>query len=167
VSDLGSAPVPPLQPDDHVRGPERGPLVFFYGDFACPRCAVAHLRLADVPVRRVFRHFALRAKHPRAQPLAAAAEAAASQGEFWAFHDACYADQGRLDDPHLWERVRELRMDLVRFDADRHGEGAKARVMRDVRDGVRCGIVSTPTLVIDGVLYPGPPSAELLAALPR
>ena len=41
--------------------------------------------------------------------LAQAAEAAARQGAFWAFHDALYADQGRIDDPHLWARVRGAR----------------------------------------------------------
>ena len=41
MSDLRSAPVPPLRDDDHVRGgDDGGPLVVFYGDFACPRCAV-------------------------------------------------------------------------------------------------------------------------------
>ena len=43
--DLTSAPVPALAPDDHVRGPADAPLIVMYADFACPHCAVAHLRL--------------------------------------------------------------------------------------------------------------------------
>jgi protein-disulfide isomerase len=157
---LRSAPIPELRADDHVRGD--GPLVVFYGDFACPRCVLAHSRLQERPVRRVFRHFALRAKHPRALALAQAAEAAALQGAFWAFHDSLYADPGRLDDPHLWERAGALGLDVERFDADRRSEAVAARVTRDVREAMRAGIVTTPTLVIDGVLHPGPDGASAL-----
>ncbi len=141
--ELTSAPVPPLRDDDHVRG--EGELVAMYADFTCPRCAVAARDLADRRV--VFRHFALKAKHPRAVALAHAAEAAACQGAFWAFHDALYADQGRVDDPHLWARVERLGLDLDRFEADRRSDAVAARVARDVQDGLRAGVTVTPTLV--------------------
>ena len=165
MTDLRSAPVPPLREDDHVRGAGEAPLVFFYGDFACPHCAVAHTRLVDQPVRVAFRHFALRAKHPRTVPLAQAAEAAALQDGFWPLHDSLYADQGRLDDPHLWTRVRDLGLDVDRFDADRRAPATAERVARDVREAMRAGIVTTPTLVVGGELHPGVPSAAWIAAL--
>ena len=152
--------MPGLRPDDHVRGPEGAPLLFFYADFTCPFCAVAHERLKGAPVRVVFRHFALKAKHPRAVPLALAAEAAAAQGAFWPFHDALYADQGRIDDPHLWARVTELGLDVERFDHDRRAEAAAERVRRDTREALRGGATATPTLVTeDGELTSGPPPA--------
>jgi protein-disulfide isomerase len=145
MSDLASAPPPALREDDHVRGPEDGALVVVYADFTCPHCAVARAWLESVPVRTVFRHFALKAKHRRAVPLALAAEAAAAQGAFWPFHDALYDDQGRIDDPHLWARAQALGLDLARFDADRHGPEAAARVRRDVREGLAAGVAETPT----------------------
>jgi protein-disulfide isomerase len=146
MSDLRSAPVPPLRDDDHVRGPEGARLVIFYGDFACPRCAVEALRLRAVGAHVVFRHFALKAKHARAVPLALAAEAAARQGAFWAFHDALYEDQGRIDDPHLWARCEALGLDVERFQADRRDPAVAERVRRDVRDALRAGATTTPTL---------------------
>ena len=155
MTDLTSAPVPPLRGDDHVRG-AGDPLVLFYGDFACPRCAVAHGRLQRLPVRVAFRHFALKAKHPRALALAHAVEAAAAQGAFWELCDALYADQGRLEDPHLWARCEALGLDLERFDADRRGPAVAARVRRDVTDALRAGATGTPTVWI------GPDDAELL-----
>ena len=146
MTDLRSAPVPGLHADDHVRGGPDAPLVLFYADFACPRCAVAHERLREAGVRVAFRHFALKAKHPRAVALAHAAEAAAAQDAFWAFADALYADQGRLEDPHLWARCEALGLDLDRFEADRRGEAAAERVARDVRDALKAGATATPTL---------------------
>jgi protein-disulfide isomerase len=164
---MTSAPVPPLDADDHVRGPEGAPLLVMYGDFSCPYCAMAAARMQDRDLRVAFRHFALKAKHPRAPALAAAAEAAALQGRFWEFHDALYAEPGRTDDPHLWARAEHLGLDVERFDADRRGEAAAARVTRDVRGAMRAGVAASPTLVSDGVLHPGPPEHEWLSNLHR
>jgi protein-disulfide isomerase len=150
MTDLRSAAVPALRADDHVRGPDDAPLVLFYGDFACPKCAVAHERLRDAPVRVAFRHFALKAKHPRALALAHAAEAAGAQDRFWALCDSLYADQGRLEDPHLWERCQALGLDLERFEHDRRSEAVAERVKRDVRDALRAGATGTPTVWIAG-----------------
>jgi protein-disulfide isomerase len=165
MTDLSSAPVPDVRAEDHVRGRTAAPALFVYGDFACPRCVVAHERLRGEPVRVVFRHFALRAKHPRAVALACAAEAAGAQGAFWAMHDALYADPGRIDDPHVWQRVEDLGLDLARFEADRRSDLVASRVARDVRDALRAGATATPTLFFDGEAHPGPPDAPLLARL--
>lgn len=163
--DLTSAPVPPLTADDHVRGDPDAPLAVMYADFACPHCAVAHLRLQAASLRVVFRHLALRAKHPRAPVLAAAAEAAALQGAFWPMHDALYADQGRTDDPHLWARAEQLGLDLDRFEEDRRSEPVLQRVKRDVRAALRAGAATTPTLWIAGERHDGAPSTAILNAV--
>ncbi len=148
-----------------MRGPHDAPVVLLYADFSCPRCAVAWARLRAAEVRVVFRHFALQAKHPRAVPLAIAAEAAGRQGAFWELHDRLYADQGRQDDPHLWEHVRALGLDLGRFEADRRDPGLAQRVGADVRDALRGGVTATPSLFLAGTLHAGAPDAEWLAAL--
>jgi protein-disulfide isomerase len=146
VTDLRSAPVPPLRDDDHVRGPDGAPLVLFYADFTCPRCAVQALRLRDEATRVVFRHFALKTRHPRSVPVALAAEAAARQGAFWEFHDSLYEDQGLIDDPHLWARINGLGLDLDRFEDDRRDPAIAERVRRDVRDALKAGATTTPAL---------------------
>ena len=161
---LRSAPPPQPGDDDHLRG-EGAVLVVEYGDYECPYCAKADMMLADLPVRRLFRHFPVVSKHPRAQVLACAAEAAALQGRFWEMHDSLFGDQGRLDDPHLWERARTLGMDIDRFQADRRSEAVAERVRRDFRAGIRAGVVTTPTLFVDGVAHPGVPDAGLLSRL--
>src|SRR3954469_12433548 len=161
---LTSAPPPPPGPDDHVRG-EGSVVVLEYGDYECPYCARTDLLLNGLAVTRVFRHFPVVSKHPRARVLAHAVEAAALQGAFWEMHDSLFGDQGRLDDPHLWERARRLGLDVDRFDADRRSDAVAARVERDFRSGVRAGVVSTPTLFVDGVQHQGVPGAAVLDRL--
>jgi protein-disulfide isomerase len=139
--------------------------VIEYGDYECPYCAKTDRLLAELPIRRVFRHFPVPSKHPRARTLALAAEAASLQGRFWEMHDSLFADQGHLDDPHLWERARALGLDLGRFQADRRSPEAEERVTRDFRSGVRAGVMSTPTLFVDGEAFPGVPGPELLERL--
>jgi protein-disulfide isomerase len=161
---LGSAALPPVGADDHVRG-EGQVVVVEYGDYECPYCAKTDRLIAELPIKRVFRHFPVVSKHPRAQVLACAAEAAALQGRFWEMHDSLFADQGHLDPPHLWKRCRELGIDLERFEADRRSDAVAERVRRDFRSGIRAGVTTTPTLWVEGQAHAGVPGEELLALL--
>jgi protein-disulfide isomerase len=144
VSELGSAPVPEPADADHRRG--AGPVTIVYADFECPYCAALELRLRDLALEIVFRHFPVRSSHPRAWPAACAAEAAGRQGHFWEMHDLLFADQARLEDPHLWDRAQRLGLDLERFDADRRSDEVREHVKRDFRSGVRAGVVTTPSV---------------------
>lgn len=155
MTELGSAPVPEVGPDDHVRGPAEAPVLIEYGDFECPYCAATSARLAHASYRLVFRHFPVRSSHPRAWAAACAAEAAGLQGRFWAMHDLLFADQGRLEDPHLWQRARELGLDLEQFETDRRSPEVETRVKRDFQSGVRAGVVTTPTVFVDGQMHAG------------
>ncbi|MGH2745893.1 MAG: DsbA family protein [Thermoleophilaceae bacterium] len=137
-------------------------MVLEYADLECPYCARAHLILKELPVQRVFRHFPVVSKHPRARVLAAAAEAAGLQGRFWEMHDSLLEDQGHLDDPHLWERAGGLGLDLDRFEADRRSDPVAERVERDFRSGIRAGVTTTPTQFVSGRAHPGVPRAELV-----
>ena len=83
-------------------------------------------------------------------------------------HDALFADQGRLEDPHLWARARALGLDVERFDADRRSDAVVARVKAGFRAGVRAGVVTTPTAFIDGEILPRPHGARTARSrLPR
>ena len=116
MNELTSAPVPPLGPEDHVRG--EGELLMVYADLACPHCAAAWAEIKARPNRVAFRHFPVASKHPRAPALHAAAEAAGRQGAFFAMVDSLYADPAHVDDPHLWRRVEELGPYQIHGDRD-------------------------------------------------
>jgi protein-disulfide isomerase len=145
MHDLTSAPIPPVGPDDHVAGEGEEGLIA-YADLGCPHCAGSWRQLRERPGRLVFRHFPVASKHPRSPALHAAAEAAGRQESFFAMVDSLYADRGHVDDPHLWQRVEELGLDLDRFEADRRAAETEARVRRDFESGIRAGVAGTPAL---------------------
>ena len=141
---LTSAPVPPVGPEDHVRG--EGAASIVYADLGCPHCASAWAEMRNGGTALVFRHFPVASKHPRSPALHAAAEAAGLQDAFFAMVDSLYADRGHVDDPHLWQRVERLGLDLERFEADRRSDAAAARVRRDFESGIRAGVTATPAI---------------------
>jgi protein-disulfide isomerase len=136
--------VPPVGPEDHLRG--EGEVLIVYADLGCPHCAAAWEEICERRARVAFRHFPVTSKHPRAAALHAAAEAAGRQGRFFEMVDSLYADRGRVDDPHLWERAERLGLDLERFEADRRDDEVKARVRRDFESGIRAGVTGTPAM---------------------
>ena len=150
MDELTSAAVPPVGPDDHVRG--EGPEAIVYLDLACPRCALAWARIRELPLRLAFRHFPVAGKHPRAPALHAAAEAAGLQGGavFWEMVDSIFGDQGRVDDPHLWDRAERLKLDLELFNRERRSEPVVARVRGDFESGIRAGVTGTPAAFVAG-----------------
>jgi protein-disulfide isomerase len=151
MSSLTSAAVPAVGPDDHVRG--EGPEAIVYLDLACPHCAATWVRVSSLALRLVFRHFPVASKHPRAPALHNAVEAVALQGgeeAAWWFLDSIYGDQGRIDDPHLWDRVRDRGLDLERFDRDRRSDAVGERVRRDFEGGIRAGVTGTPAIFVQG-----------------
>ncbi len=169
MSDLSSAPLPALNRDDHVRGPSGAPLLIEYADLECAYCAALHVRLeqlrTQVPLRIVYRHFPVRSAHPRAWAAACATEAAALQGRFWELHDAILADQGHIEDPHLWDLAGRIGLDVERFDADRRSDTVAERVRSDFTGGVRAGVVTTPTVFRDGQAFSGASLRSKLAEL--
>jgi protein-disulfide isomerase len=148
MSELTSASVPPIGADDHVTG--EGPDAIVYADFGCPYCAASWAKLRELPLRLCFRHFPMASKHPRAPALHAAAEAAGLQGAFWEMCDSLYADRGRVDDPHLWQRAERFGLDLERFRADGRSDAVRARIERDFTSGIRAGVGGTPTAFAGG-----------------
>jgi protein-disulfide isomerase len=147
---------------DHARGPTAGRLILEYGDYECPYSRQAFRAIECVEqelsgrIRFAFRHFPLVQIHPHAFGAAAAAEAAALQGSFWAMHELLFQAQKTLEDDELLQYAEQLGLDVARFDEDRVGPEVRRRVRRDVESGLAsAGVRATPTLFIDGVVYVG------------
>jgi protein-disulfide isomerase len=164
MSELTSASVPPIGDDDHVTGD--GVEAIVYADFGCPYCAAGWARLRKLPLRLCLRHFPMASKHPRAPALHAAAEAASLQGAFWEMCDSLYADRGRVDDPHLWERAERFGLDLEQFRLDSRSDAVRERIERDFVSGIRAGVSGTPWVFAGGVPVQGD-VVDALAGLVR
>ena len=147
---------------DHVRGPASAGVLLEYGDYECPYSRAAFRSIQRVEtrlsggVRFAFRHYPLTEIHPHALAASLAAEAASAQDRFWEMHELLFRRQKALEVDDLRRYATELRLDLARFERDRGGEEASARVLRDVRSGVASGEVQgTPTIFIDGAVHRG------------
>jgi Na+:H+ antiporter, NhaA family len=148
---------------DHLRGvPGEGAVVVVaYQDFLCPYCR--RLRQVLIRLRKavgdrfvyVFRHFPNESAHPGAELVARAAEAAAAQGKFWEMYDRLFDHDPRITERDVSELARSIGLDMARFGRDLADPDIRARVDRDVDDGRRNGVTSTPTLYIDEYRYDG------------
>ncbi len=152
------------------RGPARAPIqIIEYSDFQCPACARAQpildrlLQDYEGKVRLTFRHFPL-AGHKLAKPAHQAAECAARQGQFWAYHDRLYAEQAawsRLEDPtETFLRYAEaLGLNMDKFAVCLASDEVAADIFAEKEEGTAVKIGSTPTFFINDRRFVG--SVEL------
>jgi protein-disulfide isomerase len=161
---------PFLRGHDHALG-AGGPVLLVFGDYEDPdtaavQRAVDELRAAWAGFTYAFRHLPLGEHHPNANGAALAAEGAAAQDAFWAYHEVLLARQEALTVTDLLLYAGELGIDVeLLMDDMREGRHAE-RVLDDVRSAVSSGVKSTPALFVEGVRHEGGwERAELEAAL--
>ncbi len=153
--------IPEVDPArDHIRGPAEAAITLIeFGDFECPYCGRAERIVRDLiddtDIRFVFRHLPLIDVHPGAQLAAEAAEAAGSQGAFWAMHDRLMRNQEELSVRKLLGYAAELRLDTDRFHADLTRHTYATRVAQDVESADVSGVSGTPTFFINGQRHYG------------
>lgn len=157
--------------NDPLKGSSAAPIELVeFSDFFCPACQkAAHfdtifLAGRQHQVRLVFKNYPLdmtcndaisRQVHAGACAVAAAAECAHRQGKFWPLHDAIFAKGHDYSASQLKKDVGRLGMDEAQFNQClASGEGMEV-VRRDVAEGKRLGISSTPTFFVNGRKMPG------------
>jgi len=160
------------QPRDLIgASPSRGTgkvVVVEFSDFQCPYCAKAHdalqafLEQHGKEVTLVYKNFPLTQIHPQALAAARAAWAAGRQGQFWAYHNALFANQARLGEPLYGEIATNLKLNLARFDQDRKGPASLQAIQKDLDQAEGLGLQGTPTVVMDGQFLAGAVTAEVL-----
>lgn len=156
--------LPPQEPpilsvdvdDDPSIGPENAPITIVeFSDFQCPYCqkSVGILkelrRLYGEKIRLVYRDYP-GPNHPYATQAAEAAQCAGEQGKFWEYHDLLFDRQtpGKgWDFPAL---AKELGLQQDTFIACLTTGRYREEVIKDLRDGMKLGMTSTPTFFING-----------------
>ncbi len=165
----------PASKADHAIGPDDAPVTLIeYGDYECPDCFNAepvvselHKRLGD-KLRIIFRHFPRSSIHPRASVAAAAAEAAAAQGQFWKMHHALFQRQRDLATLDLTHLALALGLEIYAFQQAMESDAAARRIRADFDAAVRNHVTGTPTFFINGHRYRGAAEFQpMLAAIER
>ncbi len=158
----GERLTPPLEEIDHVRGERAAELeLVMFGDFQCPFCLGAQSVLRRVTGRLEgrllfgFRHLPIPEKHPLALIAAEASEAAATQGKFWEYHDALYAEQPKLSRETILRVATELDLDADRIASELDAGTHLPRIERDLASAEASGATGTPSFYVNGAHFTG------------
>ncbi len=140
-----------------------------WSDFQCPACGLwARTVEPDLveefvqpgTVRLVYRDMAFidgGNASGESQQSAAAARCAGEQDEFWPYHDYLYENQdGENDGAFSRDRLdliaSTLGLDMAAFGSCLDGDAAVQAVAAETAQGRAAGVVSTPTIAVNGVL---------------
>ncbi len=165
-----------VQPADHVLGDPNAPITLIeYASLTCPHCAHFDTEiLPDVKkkwidtgkVKLVYRDF------PLDQIAAKAAQIAECAGKdrYFGVIDLIFANQrtwAAAADPiaELAKPLRIAGLGEAEIKACLANEAMSNAVISDYKTGEALGVNSTPTLIINGQLYPGARSVEELDGL--
>jgi protein-disulfide isomerase len=155
-----AAPEPPVlkiaTDDQPSKGDAAAPVTIVeFTDYQCPSCArqqpVIERLMAEYGgrVRLVVRDFPLE-QHADAFKAAEAAEAAREQGKYWEYAAVLMQNQSELGADKLKEYAGRLGLDRAKFDAALDSGRFADKVRRDLQDGFRLGVSSTPSIFVNG-----------------
>ncbi len=139
-----------------------------FGDFECSYCKRFEKEMRAVAARygpavsSVFIELPLRS-HKFALPAARAAECAANQGRFAEIHDALFEKQDSLGLKSWVSFARDAGVsDSARFARCVTDTVHLAAVDRGIALARKLGLKGTPTIVVNGWLFPTPPAESTL-----
>ncbi len=145
-----------------LRGDPKAPITIVeFADFQCPYCKQTEATLNDLlkkypgQVNLSFRDFPLGSIHANAQKASEAARCAGKQNKYWQFHDALFASQAALDEAGLNVIAQNLALNVPAFQSCVASGEYKTQVSRDLEDGKKAGISSTPGFFVNGVFLSG------------
>ena len=150
-------PVLSITTDDQPsKGSATAPVTIIeFTDYQCPSCAKSQPIIEEVAkeygdkVRLVARDFPLE-QHVHAAKAAEAAEAAREQGKYWEYVAVLFKNQNALEVAKLKEYATQVGLDRAKFDQALDSGKFADKVQRDLREGDKLGVNSTPTVFING-----------------
>ena len=131
-----------------------------FGDFECRFCQQLQPTLRHLAskypgmIERTWIDFPL-ANHAGGQRAAIAAQCAREQGVFWEYHDLLFSGAVLLQNESLTGAAVELGVDAQMFRQCLTLDETRARVNAGIAEGRRVGVVSTPTLFVNGQMITG------------
>jgi len=166
----------PFRVEVAATGPKKGPdgapiTIVEFSDFECPFCGRVNPAIAKVretygdKVQIVFRQFPLDI-HRNARKAGEASLCADEQGKFWEMHDGMFENQKTLN-PEGLKSIAASIADLAVPEFNKcldSGKYADA-VEKDVQEGAKAGVSSTPAFFINGRYLSGAQPFEAFAAI--
>jgi len=150
----------PISELDHSDGPLDAVVTLIeYADFECPFCVKAYPVIESArhafrdKLRFVYRHVPKSADKGFTKQAAEVAEFAASQGKFWAMHAQLFLHPDRHDLESLVSAATAIGLNSVACRNALVTQMFSERVREIAVHAVKSGIISTPTLFINGVRY--------------
>ncbi|HYW32381.1 MAG TPA: thioredoxin domain-containing protein [Gemmatimonas sp.] len=165
-----------------LRGKADAPVAIIeFADFECPGCGqYALLQEPDIFKRLVetglasyrFYDFPLVDIHSNTMIAHLAAACAADQGKFWEMHDQIFAGQFDWNTQATSEPRRvidtyatKVGLDVGAYDVCMSSRKHLAQIEANRQEGIKLGVGSTPTIVVNNKLYPGGLTFDGLKAL--
>jgi len=168
VAEFRAQPITQLKinADDPVLGPATAKIeIVIFSDAFCPHCRrfwEAFMELVAEhkdDVRVIYKHFPLDATcnpllkktvHQNACAAAQALEAARMQGTFWKYEEALRAPKQKGQKKTFGTVAAAVGLDVDRFAKDIGSGTARRRIRRDVEQGIRLKLKSTPAVFVGG-----------------
>lgn len=151
-----------LLANGHRVGPKSAPVTIVeFSDFLCTHCKefneVLEQYRKDYPkqIQVVYHNFPL-PQHPYSRKLAASAECVAKTGNYGKYYSLLFSKQNSIKELSLDSLAKEAGVkDLSAFKGCMKDPGINTIVQHDIQLGMNIGLMQTPTLVINRVMYSG------------
>jgi protein-disulfide isomerase len=162
-NEQSAAQVSPIDATDHVFGdPKAAVQMIVYSDFECPFCAKFAETMKKVEenfkdkIVITFRQYPLPI-HPQAEKAAEASECAAEQGKFWEMHDRLFANNiaSNMNVEQYKKDAVDLSLNQEQFNQCLDSGKYAEKVSQQKTDGTKAGATGTPTIFVNGNIYPG------------
>jgi len=154
-----------------ISGKNGAPIeIVLFSDFQCPYCKQLHGPLSQLgrnhpnDVLITHKHFPIPG-HALGERAAVGSYCASKQGKFKEYYDSVFTTEGRLDSGRLDFIPIQIGLDAVVFKSCIEDPATQIAVDEDKNEGKRIGIRATPTMVINGKIYPGAMSYERLQGI--
>ncbi|MFA5360273.1 MAG: thioredoxin domain-containing protein [Patescibacteria group bacterium] len=164
ISNIESAPlVKAINEVDYSIGDSKAPVqIIIYSNFACPFSAKFSETMKKIEqdfkdkVVISFRHYPL-LNYSQAEPAAEASECAAEQGKFWEMHDKLFADNiaNNMSPDQYKQDALDLGLNQEQFNQCLDNNKYADKISQQKIDGDIAGVTGTPTVFVNGNIYPG------------
>jgi protein-disulfide isomerase len=156
------------QDDDPYLGSKDAKITIIeFADYQCPFCSKAVPVLKELlgknkgKIKLVFRDLPLES-HRNAKVAAEASECAHDQGKFWEYSEILFENQKSLDVGSLKKYAELIGLNLEKFNQCLDSGKTEAEVTNDITDARIAGLISTPSILVNGYYVSGIPTVDYI-----